>query len=70
MEENKRLPDVPSAKEMQENGMSVGDMQTLLLQKIEELTLYMIEIKKENEELKRENKLQDQIITELQNEKK
>lgn len=43
---NKHLPDVPSAKEMQENGMGVAKMNQLLLQKVEELTLYMIELKK------------------------
>jgi len=34
------LPEIPSAEEMQANGMSIGDTSTLLLQKIEELTLY------------------------------
>jgi hypothetical protein len=51
---NKHLPDVPSASEMQTNGMNVSDMQTTLLQKVEELTLYMIELKKENNQLKKE----------------
>ena len=37
------LPEVPSAKEIQENGMQLGEMTTLLLQKIEELTIYTIE---------------------------
>jgi hypothetical protein len=37
---------------MKKNGLDVGDNQTRLLQKIEELTLYLIEIKKENEKLK------------------
>ena len=52
IKENKHLPDVPSAGEMQTNGMPLGEMSTLLLQKIEELTLYLIELKKENERLK------------------
>lgn len=39
---NNHLPDIPSAKEMQENGLELGDMQIKLLQKIEELTLYII----------------------------
>jgi len=34
-----------------ENGIVVGEMQSKLLQKIEELTLYVIELKKENERL-------------------
>lgn len=50
---NKHLPEIPSAKEVQENGLSLGEMQTKLLQKIEELTLYIIELKKENLEIKK-----------------
>lgn len=49
---NKHLPDVPSSEEVKKNGVSVGDSQRILLQKIEELTLYLIDIKKENEQLK------------------
>jgi len=49
---NKHLPDIPSAEEMQQNGIDLGEMQIKLLQKIEELTLYVIELKKENEEMK------------------
>lgn len=37
------LPDVPSAQEVEEKGISIGDNQALLLQKIEELTLYLLE---------------------------
>ena len=49
VKENQHLPDIPSEKEMKENGLNVNDMQIKLLQKIEELTLYVIELKKENE---------------------
>ncbi len=45
---HKHLPDVPSAKEVEENGVSVGEIEAKLLQKVEELTLYLIELKKEN----------------------
>ena len=41
--ENQHLPEVPSEKEMQQNGLNVNDMQIKLLQKIEELTLYVIQ---------------------------
>lgn len=44
--ENNHLPNMPSAKEIQENGLQVGQMTNLLLQKIEELTLYLIEQQK------------------------
>lgn len=50
IKENKHLPEVPSEAEVKENGIELGKMDALLLQKIEELTLYMIELKKENEE--------------------
>ena len=52
IKENKHLPDVPSEKEVLENGVNVGEMNSTLLKKIEELTLYMIELKKENEQMK------------------
>lgn len=53
---NKHLPDMPSAKEVGEKGISVGDNQALLLKKIEEMTLYMIKMNNEIEKLKKENK--------------
>ena len=48
---NGHLPDIPSESEVLDNGINLGEMQSKLLQKIEELTLYVIELKKENEEL-------------------
>ena len=50
--ENHHLPEVPSEAEVKNNGFNLAEMDALLLKKIEELTLYMIEMKKENEELK------------------
>lgn len=49
---NKHLPEIPSAKEMEEKGMDMGEFQIKLLQKVEELTLYIIQQQKEIEELK------------------
>ena len=43
IEENGHLPDVPAAEQVKAEGVSLGKMDALLLQKIEELTLYMIE---------------------------
>ena len=51
IEANNHLPEVPSAGEMQQKGMSVSEMQTVLLQKIEELTLYILEQDKRIKEL-------------------
>ena len=50
--EHKHLPGMPSAAEMDANGVSVSKISNLLLEKVEELTLHMIELKKENEALK------------------
>jgi hypothetical protein len=49
IEENKHLPEVPSAKEMEKNGVQLGEMNMLLLKKIEELTLYVIELKRQDD---------------------
>lgn len=51
---NNHLPAIPSAKEIKENGLKVGEMTNLLLQKIEELTLYTIEQQKAIKILKEE----------------
>ena len=51
--QHNHLPNMPSAKEVVENGVNVVEMNKLLLQNIEELTLRMIEMKKEIAELKR-----------------
>jgi hypothetical protein len=50
--QHNHLPDVPSAEEVISNGNNLGEMDAILLQKIEELTLYVIELKKENEALR------------------
>jgi hypothetical protein len=52
---NKHLPNVPSADEMVNNGLDVGQTSKMLMEKIEELTLYLIELNKEVQELKAEN---------------
>lgn len=52
IQEHKHLPEVPSAQTFKEEGYKVGEMDDLLLRKVEELTLYIIELKKEIEELK------------------
>ncbi|WP_236581901.1 hypothetical protein [Sphingobacterium spiritivorum] len=46
---NKHLPDVPSAKVIEEDGLSVGEMNKLMMKKIEELTLHLIEKEKRQE---------------------
>ncbi|MBR5374917.1 MAG: hypothetical protein IK131_09635 [Paludibacteraceae bacterium] len=54
VKENKHLPGVPSASQLEEKGMSVSEMSNLLLEKVEELTLHLIRVEKENRALKAE----------------
>jgi hypothetical protein len=49
---NGHLPNVPSEKEVTENGVNLGEMDAILLEKIEEMMLYIIQLKNEKEELK------------------
>jgi len=48
---NKHLPNIPSAKEVETEGLNVGEIQVKQMEKIEELTLYLIEMKKEIDRL-------------------
>lgn len=50
--ENNHLPGVPNQQEIETNGLNLGEMDAILMTKVEELTLYMIELKKENTLLK------------------
>lgn len=54
--EHKHLPDMPSAKEVSEQGIDLGDNQAKLLQKIEELTLYIIDQNKKLEAVQQQLK--------------
>ncbi|TKC56603.1 hypothetical protein FBD94_23100 [Pedobacter hiemivivus] len=49
IKENGHLPGIPSAAEVKANGIDLGEMNAKLLQKIEELTLHLIELKKQSE---------------------
>lgn len=50
--DNQHLPEVPSAEEVREKGINLGEINAVLLKKIEELTLYLIEKDKEDKALK------------------
>ncbi|RFS23488.1 hypothetical protein DVR12_10770 [Chitinophaga silvatica] len=52
---NGRLQNIPSADEVSRDGVDLGNMNKLLLQKVEELTLYLIQQKKENDTLKKQS---------------
>lgn len=72
--ENGHLPEIPSEAEVTENGINLGEMNAKLLQKIEELTLYMIDMNKqmktqaaEIENLKSENSELKEKVNSLEN---
>jgi len=52
IKDNGHLPNIPSSNEIESSGLEVGEMQRLMMEKIEELSLYIIEQQKQIEELK------------------
>ena len=67
VKENKHLPEIPSEKQMQENGLSMNEFQIKLLQKIEELTLYTISQEKRLNEQQSIIEKQNTRIEQLEN---
>ncbi len=63
IEMNNHLPNIPSQEEIENDGISLGEMQRLHMEKIEELTLHMIEKDKEISDLKGEN---DELLKRLE----
>jgi hypothetical protein len=55
IEEKGHLPNIPSAAEVEKNGINLGEMDAKLLEKIEELTLYVIKLNKDVKKLEEEN---------------
>lgn len=54
IDEHQHLPNVPSAREVEEEGVGLGELNKKLLEKVEELTLYMLQQQEEIEQLKKE----------------
>ena len=54
VKQNKHLPEVKPAAEMEEEGVTMGEMQITLLQKVEELTLYILQQQEEINTLKQQ----------------
>ncbi len=65
---NKHLPEIPSAAEMEEHGFELKEMNLKLLQKVEELTLYMIDMNKQMQNLKSANQELKEKVRRLENE--
>ncbi|HAR61873.1 MAG TPA: hypothetical protein DCS13_00245 [Candidatus Margulisbacteria bacterium] len=75
VQEHRHLPDVPEEKEVLKNGVNMSEFQGKLLQKVEELTLYVIEqdkkvaaLQKENIELNKKNEKFESKVDSLQKE--
>jgi len=66
LSQNHHLPGIAPAQQMQANGLNLGENQTLLLQKVEELTLYLIEKDKQLTEEKQKNEEQEARISKLE----
>ena len=62
---NKHLPNIPSSEEIKKEGIEVPEMLSKQMEKIEELTLYLIEMKKDIDALKNENENLKRKITNL-----
>lgn len=65
IETYKHLPNIPSAEEVKRDGIDLAEMDAKLLEKIEELTLYNIDLYNENKSLKEENEQQQKLLDEL-----
>ncbi|MCC9074318.1 hypothetical protein LNQ49_22245 [Flavobacterium sp. F-65] len=63
--EKGHLENIPNEEEVLKNGINLGEMNAKLLQKIEELTLYMIEMKKENIQMKSKQSELENTVKEL-----
>jgi hypothetical protein len=64
---NKHLPEIPSAKQMAEEGLNLKEMNILLLKKVEELTLYLIDLNARDQQREAEIKKLTQEIASLKN---
>lgn len=60
VKKHKHLPEIPSASDIEKDGLDLAEMNLLLLKKVEELTLHLIDVKKENEE--QENQIKQLML--------
>lgn len=62
IDQHGHLPEVPTAQDMEENGINLGKMNMILLKKIEEMTLYVLALKNENDAaVSKMDKMQSEI---------
>jgi hypothetical protein len=67
LSKNKHLPNITPASEIETNGLKVGDMSAKMMEKIEELTLYLIDLNKRVKALEKDNQ---NLLTRIQNQNK
>jgi len=60
---NKHLPDLPTAKDVEKNGVALGEMNAKLLKKIEEMTLYIINLQEANDTQNKRLEKLEQLIS-------
>ncbi len=65
--ENKHLPNVPTAAEVAANGLNLGEMQRIQMEKTEENTLYILQLEDRLKKLEEQNAQLAKLIVELQN---
>lgn len=69
IKESGHLPGIPTAKEVESDGVALAEMNRKLLEKVEELTLYLIEINETNRQIKEKNELLENRVSQLENPK-
>ncbi|MEZ2339363.1 hypothetical protein AB6735_27210 [Mucilaginibacter sp. RCC_168] len=67
IDQNQHLPEIPSDQQITKEGLNLGEMNKLLMKKVEELTLYLIEKDRQVKELQKTVKKQDQRLLVLEN---
>jgi hypothetical protein len=65
--ENNKLPNMPSAQEVEEEGADLGEINRLLVEKVEELTLYILQLERDMNNLSSQNMEKTQNYEELKN---
>ncbi|MBB5637972.1 delta-aminolevulinic acid dehydratase/porphobilinogen synthase [Pedobacter cryoconitis] len=70
IQENHHLPEMPTAQNVSKDGINLGELNKLLVKKIEELTLYLIQQKQEADKQKEENLKQNKVLQQQINELK
>lgn len=63
---NNHLPNIPAAREMEETGINVAQSNVMLMEKVEELTLYMLQMKEQLDAQKKLLDQQQELIIQLQ----